>query len=233
MRQFIVEVWGDFACFTRPEAKVERFTYPVITPSAARGVLDAIYVKPIEFGWRIDKIEVLNPLKYIALKRNEVKEKIPSISNSIVEKGGDFALIAADATGNDAKGRTQRQTIALKDVHYRIYAHIRPRKGFENKRYALEEQAARRIKSGKCFYQPYLGCREFVAYFKLADEISDKPAVKLDMDIGYMLYDVFDLDKVYIGDAAPYISLFHAVIENGVIEIPDWESSLVQKPVRR
>jgi len=229
MKQFILEVWGDFACFSRPETKVERFTYPVITPSAARGVLDAIYVKPLEFCWRIDKIEVLNTIKFIPLKRNEVKERMPSISDSIMKKGGEFASIVSDDTGNDQKGRTQRQTIALKDVRYRIHAHIELRKGFETKRKSIEEQAERRIINGKCYYQPYFGCREFAAYFKFAED--DQPTNGENLDIGYMVYDVYDLDKVIIDNASPFISLFKATLINGVLEIPHWESELIKKPV--
>ena len=229
MKKFILEVWGDFACFTRPETKVERFTYPVITPSAARGVLDAIYAKPLEFCWRVDRIEVLNPIKFIPLKRNEVKERMPSISDSIMKKGGEFASIIADDTGNDQKGRTQRQTIALKDVRYRIYAHIELRKGFDTKRKCIEEQAERRISNGKCYYQPYFGCREFVAYFEFAED--DKPTNGENLDIGFMLYDVYDLNKVIIDNAPPFISLFKAALKNGVLEIPHWDSEFVRKPV--
>ena len=99
MPTFVVEVWGDFACFTRPEAKVERLSYPVITPSSARGVLDAIYAKPIEFSWRIEKIEVLKPIQYIALRRNEVKDVISQTAAlSTARKGGEFEPITADDT---------------------------------------------------------------------------------------------------------------------------------------
>ncbi|PKO21857.1 MAG: type I-C CRISPR-associated protein Cas5, partial [Chloroflexi bacterium HGW-Chloroflexi-1] len=195
MQTFVVEVWGDFACFTRPETKVERFSYPVMTPSAARGVLDAIYAKPEEFGWRIDRIDVLNPIKFIALRRNEVKEKINANAVKKGMTGGDGPIILCDATqattGSDMMGRTQRQTMALRDVRYRIHAHIHPRPGAEGRPRALEEQAARRITGGKCFYQPYLGCREFVAYFEPAH--AEVQPVAESVDIGWMLYDVFDL----------------------------------------
>lgn len=228
MKQFVLEVWGDFACFTRPETKVERFSYPVMTPSAARGLLDAIYAKPLEFCWRVGKIEVLNPIKFIALKRNEVKERISNIGESIMKKGGEFQLIIADDTGNDVKGRTQRQTIALKDVRYRIYAYIELRKGFENKRKSIEDQAVRRIEHGKCYYQPYFGCREFAAYFEFAE--GEKPTNGENLDIGFMLYDIYDLDKIIIDFAPPFISLFKADLKNGVLEIPPWDSDLVKKP---
>lgn len=233
MNTIVVEVWGDFACFTRPETKVERFSYPVMTPSAARGILDAIYAKPLEFSWRISRIEVLNPIQFIALRRNEVKEKINEKAIlSFLKRGGEFEPIVVDATknttGTDAKGRTQRQTIALKNVHYRIHAHIKPRPGFTDKQRAFEEQAIRRISKGKCFYQPYLGCREFVGYFALAED--NKETISDTMDIGLMVYDVYDLDKVETDIASPFISLFRAKLINGSMEVPPWDSDLVIKP---
>lgn len=229
MRSFVIEVWGDLACFTRPEAKVERLSYPVITPSAARGIFDAIYSKPIEFTWRIDKIEVLKPIQFIALRRNEVKDKISDTAVKQAMKGKEMMPIVADGTidlvGSDQKGRTQRQTIALKDVRYRIHAHIVPRSGFQDKLKGIEEQAWRRIQSGKCFYQPYFGCREFVAYFE-PSENQIAPFQK-DMEIGWMLYDVFALDKL---DTKPYVSIFWAELNQGVLEVPAWESDEVKKP---
>jgi CRISPR-associated protein Cas5d len=231
MQSLCIEVWGDFACFTRPETKVERFSYPVMTPSAARGVLDAIYAKPDEFGWRVERIEVLKPIKFIALRRNEVKEKISEREvRSAMGGRGEPPLILCDDTGNDFKGRTQRQTIALRDVRYRIHAHIQPRPGQEGKQTALEAQARRRIEGGKCFYQPFLGCREFVAYFAPATS-APAPANET-MDVGWMLYDVFDLDRVIIGSAAPFVSLFHARLEQGVLNVPAWGSDAIRTPPR-
>jgi CRISPR-associated protein Cas5d len=235
MQTFVVEVWGDFACFTRPETKVERFSYPVMTPSAARGALDAIYAKPEEFGWRIEQINVMNPIKFIALRRNEVKEKINTNAVRRAMNGGEGPLILCDATqemtGSDMVGRTQRQTMALRDVRYRIHAHIHPRRGMEGRRRALEEQAARRIAGGKCFYQPYLGCREFAAYFEPANGAGQP--VSETVDIGWMLYDVFDLDQVIRDDARPFISAFQAKLEKGTLQVPAWESNLVRKPTGR
>jgi len=109
MNEIKIEVWGDFACFSRPESKVERLTYPVITPSAARGILSAVYSKPVEFYWQIRQIEVLNPIRYITFKRNEV-------INSKIGRKPSAMLVEDD--------RTQRQTVALKDVRYRITAEI-------------------------------------------------------------------------------------------------------------
>lgn len=235
MQTFVMEVWGDFACFTRPETKVERFSYPVMTPSAARGVMDAIYAKPEEFGWRIDRIDVLKPIKFIALRRNEIKEKINANTVKKGMAGGDGPIILCDATqamtGSDMMGRTQRQTMALRDVHYRIHAHIHARPGSEGRLRALEEQAARRIAGGKCFYQPYLGCREFVAYFEPAHD--EALPISENIDIGWMLYDVFDLDQVIRDEAQAAISVFQAKLEQGILRVPPWESEQVHKPMGR
>jgi CRISPR-associated protein Cas5d len=233
MRQFVMDVWGDLACFTRPEAKVERLSYPVMTPSAARGVFDAIYSKPSEFGWRIDRIEVMNPIQFLALRRNEVKEKIRLSGVQKAMSGGEMQLIVSDATkdmvGNDQQGRTQRQTIALKDVRYRLHAHIEPRPGFASRLRGIEAQAERRIGTGKCFYQPYLGCREFVAFF--APSEGDGSPIDMTMTIGWMVYDVFDLDAVTDGASEPFISLFWAEMKHGVVEVPPWDSEGVRKPL--
>ncbi len=233
MREFIVEVWGDFACFSRPETKVERFSYPVMTPSAARGMLDAIYAKPVEFSWRISKIEVLEPIQFIALRRNEVKEKISMRAiNSISQKGGELEPIVVDATKDiyrsDAKGRTQRQTIALKNVHYRIHAYVQVRPGMNDRVKSIESQAERRLQGGKCFYQPYLGCREFAGYFSPMQ--GKNVPVNINLDLGLMLYDVFDLDKTTFGNAKPFISFFEANLINGILHVPPWDSPLVKKP---
>ena len=110
-----IEVWGDFACFTPPYSKVERLTYPFPTPSACRGILSAMYSKPVEFYWQINRIEILNPIQYMCFKRNEVKTRV---SNKVIYSDEE---------------RTQRQTVALKDVRYRITASICPRPAFEGR----------------------------------------------------------------------------------------------------
>jgi len=233
--EFILDTWGEFACFTRPEMKVERFSYPVITPSAARGIYDAIYCKPVEFQWRITRIEILNPVKYIALRRNEVKEKISvSMINKYMEKSKAIEPIFADVTkdfaGTDAKGRTQRQTMALQNVYYRISAKIIPKKGQEYRLKAITEQAKRRFSAGKCFYQPYFGMREFPAYFEPYNpDIHKKKPLPVDMDLGFMLYDVFDLNGFNTENENVSISLFHAFVKNGILEVPEYENECVLK----
>jgi len=238
--EHVLEVWGELACFTRPELKVERFSYPVITPSAARGILDAIYAKPnrdptqAEFRWEVTSIEVLNPPKYLALRRNEVKEKVSESNVKQWMRGnGEPQPIFADAdkslTGSDAKGRTQRQTMALKDVRYRIHARAKPWPGHKRKQPAIDAQFQRRASQGKCFYQPCFGCREFPAYFELVEPDAPLPdgAWRENMDVGLMLYDVFDLSRPGTCESKPAVSLFHAKVEAGRLTVPPYESDQV------
>lgn len=236
-----LEVWGELACFTRPEMKVERYSYPVMTPSAARGVFDAIYFKPrYGFYWQIEKIEMLAPPRYIALRRNEVKDKAPSHTTvrQWMQGKKEVEPLWADGTkaelGSDQKGRTQRQTMALKGVRYRIYAHMRHRNGAVQDPRVLDAQFQRRAQHGKCFYQPYLGCREFPAWFKLVEDDAGRlEPIAMDMDLGWMLYDVFDLECENDGNAKPFISVFHAFVKQGVLNIPEYQSDAVRKPARR
>jgi len=192
----VLEVWGDFACFTRPELKVERFSYPVITPSAARAIFDAIYCKPVEFRWQVTLVEILKSPSYIALRRNEVKGKASEASiNKWMRKMKEPEPLWADGL-EEATGRTQRQTMALRDVRYRLHAEIRPWPGFAERIQALENQFRRRAAHGKCIYQPCFGCREFPAYFELLEPAAaDAPRAPLDLQVGWMLYDVFDLSR--------------------------------------
>jgi CRISPR-associated protein Cas5d len=230
----VLEVWGDFACFSRPELKVERFSYPVITPSAARGIFDAIYAKPAEFRWAVTSIEVLAHPSYIALRRNEVKDKVNTHAvfdwmTGTREPEPIWADGDRDLLGTDEKGRTQRQTMALKDVRYRLHAEIRPWPGFEGRQAALEAQFRRRAGAGKNFYQPFFGCREFPAYYKLASDLPERAPVPLDQEIGFMVYDVFDLSRPGTSADAPAVSLFRATLRGGVLTVPDYASPEVLK----
>lgn len=212
--EIALEVWGDFACFTPPYAKVERLTYPFPTPSSCRGILSAIYSKPIEFYWQVNRIEILNPIQYISFKRNEVKTRV---NNKIIYIDEE---------------RTQRQTVALKDVRYRIIASICPRPAFIGREQQLYDQAYRRIRNGKCYYQPSLGLREFVAYFEESDEKAE-PA-DINMDVGLMVYDIFDLHDYEVRKKArPQLSLYHAVVKHGVVEVPAYDSPEVIKEERK
>lgn len=183
---YTLEVWGDLACFTRPEMKVERFSYPIITPSAARGIFDAIYWDGIRekcgkesimrpyFHWQVKRIEMLEMPRYIALRRNEVKDKVPGMQtlnkwiNDIESPEPLWADGGKDELGTDQKGRTQRQTMALKNVRYRITAQIIPKQGFAQDFGKFNSQFERRAKHGKCFQQPYFGCREFPAFLSIS-----------------------------------------------------------------
>ncbi len=241
-RAQVIEVWGELACFSRPDiGKVERFSYPVMTPSAARGIFDAIYCKPswngsdAEFRWQVQRVEVLAPIAYIALRRNEVKDKanaeaVTSWMNGAEHPEPLWADGDKNSLGSDQKGRTQRQTMALKDVHYRLYAEVRPWPGHEGKLRAFDEQFKRRATQGKCFFQPYFGCREFPAYFEQVDQSANrKRPIEHDQDLGLMLYDVFDLSKPGRARDDPSISLFRARLERGVMEVPAYESDTVLK----
>ena len=209
-KEIVVEVWGDLACFTDPASKVERRSYPVPTPSAARGILSAVYSKPPEFYWQVTRIEVLKPIRYISFKRNEVKATVKETP------------IYAD------EERTQRQTQALRDVRYRITAEICPQPDFRGTVEQLYIQALRRIRGGKTFYQPSLGLREFVAYFEESD--GTRQPIPESMDLGLMVYDVFDLHDYSVRKKTkPCLSLYHAKMENGVIEVPPYDSPEVLK----
>ena len=230
-----LEVWGDFACFTRPEMKVERFSYPVITPSAARGIFDAIYWKrSYGFYWQIEKVDILSPPRYIALRRNEVKGNI-SIQDASKWMKSRIEIeepFLADDMENELKGRTQRQTMALKDIHYKLYAHMQFRNGEANIQ-GHDAQFLRLAGHGKCFYQPFFGCREFPAYFELFEREemeSNKTVNNYTADIGTMLYDTFDLRKPNDEYSPQFISVFHSIVQGGVMKVPPYESEEVLKP---
>jgi CRISPR-associated protein Cas5d len=246
-RTHTLEVWGDLACFTRPEMKVERFSYPIITPSAARGIFDAIYWEGIRekgymrpyFHWQIEQIEMLEMPRYIALRRNEVKDKVPPerTLKSWMEGSAPPAPLWADGgkdeLGNDQKGRTQRQTMALKNVRYRLTAGIVPKPRFAASDHVnkFDRIFERRAKQGKCFQQPFFGCSEFPAFFEYIEPSeARKPPAPFDQHIGWMLYDTFDLRRELIKDDKPFISLFDATVVNGVLNVPAFESEQVRKP---
>lgn len=199
----VTEVTGAYACFTRPELKTERFSYEVITPSAARGVLEAIFWKP-EFSYVITKIDVLNPIRWMSVRRNEVQEMA---TLSWVRKA-----IANPSERYDAEARRdQRNAVILCDVAYRIHAqmHLRPHADANVAKY--RDQLRRRISRGACYSQPFLGTREFSASF---GPPTDKPPFPESKDLGVMLHSIN-----YAGGAESY-EWFHAVLDNGVVHIP-------------
>ena len=204
-----IEVWGYLANFS--EMKGERYSYPSPTPSAVRGIFDAIYCKPKKFRWQPIKIEILNPIKYTSLRRNEVG--VVAVKNPI----------------DVNKHRQQRQTVALKDVRYRLHAKIVPWDTNDNIK-TFDEQFIRRAKSGQCFNHPYFGCREFTAYFKFIEDICNaKKPIEWNEMLPFMLYDVFDLSIQNNSDCNPSISIFNAEIKHGVLDIPEYDSNAVLK----
>lgn len=191
-----IRVWGDHACFTRPEMKVERVSYPVMTPSAARGILEAIFWKP-EIYYLIDSIKVIRKGIWTSFRRNEVIKKISlSQAKSAMRGAGEISLISA---GGGAADATQRNMLALRDVEYIITAEIRLSKlgghSGQNLRKYLEE-FQRRARAGKCFHRPSLGVREFAADFDWIDDPAKfQPETLWNEDLGLMLYDVFSHEE--------------------------------------
>lgn len=186
-----VRVWGDFACFTRPEMKVERVSYPVMTPSAARGILEAIFWKP-EMYYLIDSIAVIKRGEWAAFKRNELKEKI-SLANAAKWMKG-TAEIKPLLAGGGAPDATPRNTLALRNVEYVVTAEIRLTKIGENAQQTIRkftEELSRRARLGKCFHRPGLGLKEFDAHFELIEDASGISG-EWNEDLGLMLYDVFN-----------------------------------------
>lgn len=219
-KEYCLEVWGDNACFTRPELKVERVSYDVITPSAARAIFEAILFKRYAMRWQITKIEVLNPVKWMSIRRNEVG-----------------ALASKSPIYIETK-RQQKNSLILKDVRYRIWARLifipvksRPEEAFakhgpgkdENpmKYYQMFE---RRAVQGQNFTQPYLGCREFSAGWRFIEDTSNLEApIAEDRDLGIMLYDM-DFEK---NAKNPEALFFRAQMKQGVVIVPDKDSKEV------
>lgn len=217
-----VRVWGDYACFTRPEMKVERVSYPVCTPSAARGVLEAIFWEP-EIHYIIDSIAVIKKGRRFSFRRNEVKTVI-SIKEAQKWMKGSKGIKYIEA-GGGGKNADQRNMLALAEVEYLITAEIHPTK--KHSKHPLSvyvEEVCRRTLKGKCYHRPGLGCREFAADFDWVDNPSD---IKLsdwhEEDLGIMLYDVFDPAKRSAADeenphVKPMPVFFHAKIKDAVMD---------------
>lgn len=237
MKGFCLEVNGPFACFTRPEMKVERVSYDVITPSAARAVFDAILWKPA-IRWRVTAIEILSPIRWTSVRRNEVGEVAsPRTKPRYIEDD-----------------RKQRAALLLRDVRYRLHAEFdyvppeqrsRVYNPLSDRLIDVKEMAAvrrldvrpdeteakyaamfeRRATKGQCFNQPYLGCREFSCAFRLADPAgTDPPRIHEDRELGWMLY---DLDFSQPDDPRPMF--FRPVIEDGLVRVPHPDSEEVRR----
>lgn len=207
-----VKVSGEFACFSRPEMKVERVSYEVMTPSAARGILDAIIWKP-EMRWHIRSIEVLKPIRFQALKRNEIQSKIAIRGPAGVQAWmRNPAIYKPQPAGAGSEDATPRNTLALRDVSYVIEAEpVVFDKSGVNTPVKYVEMLHRRVSKGQCHSVPSLGCREFVARFEPV-EAGDRP-IEETRDLGLMLYDII-FDPEGRNNRAVF---FHAKLENGVL----------------
>jgi CRISPR-associated protein Cas5d len=241
-KRFCIEVWGDYACFTRPEMKVERVSYDVITPSAGRAIFEAIFWKPA-VRWRVKMIEVLAPIRWISVRRNEVSFVASSPLGYFVDD--------IDDSGKP-KWRQQRAGLLLRDVRYRLHAELEfipPARRAEAKnptpdwlQDATEHHLLRsdenpgkynsiferRARKGQCFNQPYLGCREFSCHFRFeenpAKAAMEVPPIKESRDLGFMLYDID-----FSSPDGPQPAFFRPKLVEGAVQIPDWESEEVHR----
>lgn len=219
-KEYCLEVWGDMACFTRPELKVERVSYDVITPSAARAIFEAIFWKPA-IRWKVTRIEVLNPIRWTSIRRNEIGSNMSARSNGLIIE----------------QNRQQKSSLLLRDVRYRIFAQqqfiptrLRP---YEQQRLGATDENPgkynamfeRRAVRGQCFNQPYLGCREFSCAFRLIEPAVHGEGIDETRDLGLMLYDM-DFKDTY-GEKPADAMFFRAHMQHGVIVVPDKDSKEV------
>lgn len=202
-----LKVWGDYACFTRPEMKVERVSYDVMTPSAARGILEAIYWKPA-ISWVVDRIHVLNPIRFVNIRRNEIGSKVPIGTVKKAMKDGRSPVQVFIEVA-----RQQRAAIVLRDVAYAIEAHfvfIGDEDPYPGKHKDIFDRRARK---GQCFHQPYLGCREFPAKFELIEDGVPVSNLSGEQALGWMLHDIDFVNQMEA-------RFFRAVMRNGILDIP-------------
>lgn len=211
-----VKVWGDYALFSRPELKVERCSYDVITPSAARGILEAIYWHP-GLRWVIDKIYVKNPIRFTSVRRNEVKSKISASNVLQVYNGAEKPLYISSK-----EEIVQRASILLCDVCYVIEAHFEmtEKANQSDNPGKFKDIIMRRLRRGECYHMPYFGCREFPAQFCLyeEEEVSTAYDNEKERDFGYMLYDLDYSDRENIQPM-----FFRAIMKKGVLDLRDCE----------
>ena len=215
-----LEVWGVYALFTRPEMKVERTSYDVMTPSAARGILEAIYWHP-GMRWVIDQITVCNPIRFTNLRRNEVKNVVNArTAKMVMERGnGELYLVTSEEI-------QQRAALLLRDVRYVIHAHFEmtERAAPGDNPGKFQDIIRRRIQRGQCYHTPYFGCREFPANFQLCEAVPEcPPELRGSRDLGWMLYDMDYSDPNNIQPR-----FFRGRLEDGVLQIPPWDSEEVR-----
>jgi CRISPR-associated protein Cas5d len=217
---FRLKVWGRNACFTRPEMKVERVSYDVMTPSAARGVLEAVLWKPA-IRWRVDRIDVLAPIRWESVRRNEV--------GSVMSAGGNGIFIE--------EKRQQRAGLFLREVAYTIHARFEmtDKAGPDDSLIKFQEIFLRRAERGQCFHRPYLGCREFAADFELVrlDETPPEP-IPESRDLGWMLYDIQhnnrgDKNHVHSCTDGCLPAFFRAELKNGSMLVPAPDTEEVRR----
>jgi CRISPR-associated protein Cas5d len=218
-----LHIWGEYACFTRPEMKVERVSYDVITPSAARGILEAIHWKPA-IRWCVDRIHVLKPIRFETIRRNEVGGKL-SARNVMAAMNANSTQDLYTVADDD---RQQRASTLLRDVAYVVEAHfeLTSKAGANDSVGKHLDQFKRRAKRGQCFHQPCMGTREFPAHFALVEDEALMPTCELresekNRDLGWMLHDV-DFAK---GNTPHF---FRATIEDGLIEVPAFDAEAVK-----
>ena len=208
-----VEVWGDYACFSRPEMKTERVSYDVITPSAARGLLEAVYWHP-GLRWEVDRIRVCEPIRFTNIRRNEVKDTISARKvRSVMEKGaGELYLVASESI-------QQRAAMILRDVRYVIEAHFEMTEAAApgDNPGKFQDIIKRRLARGQFYHQPYFGTREFPAHFAPCTEIPPCPEeLRGEKKLGWMLLDMDYSDPENITPM-----FFRAVLRDGVLEVPN------------
>ena len=216
---FCLEVKGDYACFTRPEMKVERVSYDIITPSAARAIFEAILWKPA-IEWRIRKIEVLKPIRWINVRRNEVGAVLPLGNITKAMNGGALPALYVE------EARQQRAGLFLRDVAYRIHAsfELTDKATESDNAGKFSEMFRRRASKGQCFNQPYLGTREFSCEFRLIEDLeTEAAAIDESRSLGWMLY---DMD--YQNSPEPSPLFFNAEMKNGAIRVPAKDSEEVR-----
>ena len=209
-----LEVWGEAACFTRPELKAERFSYAVMTPSAARGVLEAIFWHP-GLKWHIDRVFVLSEIQFTNVRRNELKAKISARTVKAFAEKERGELY--QSTKEDIQ---QRAATILKEPHYIIEAHFEmtEKASASDNEGKFREMFCRRARKGQCYHAPYLGCREFPARFRLYEEEELPPTNGETKDLGFMLYDIDYSDPKNLQPM-----FFQAQLVDGVLDLRDCE----------
>ena len=208
-----IEVWGDYACFSRPEMKTERVSYDIITPSAARGLVEAIYWHP-GLKYHIDRVYLLSPIRFTNIRRNEVKSTLLASAALSAAKGGAAPVLYTSAD------IVQRASMVLQDVHYVIECHftMTDKAAPGDNPGKFQDILRRRLNKGQCSHQPCFGCREFPANFREWPAGESIPALPVTQDLGFMLYDLDYSDPANIRS-----QFFRAKLENGVLDCRDME----------